>query len=301
MVDTTSTFKQDTVPAEPPATLHILSANPGKRRTEIIYLIWFLCTVPIQGAVVFNLSYDHANDVLLIGQSLVMGVGTLVLPVIFRHPSDRGLPITELYGFRFGIFLTIFAMLGGFIGTDPWYEVLHGHFAFNTEVNPNGVPLFMLFMTISVFAFYSVILGSLYRVITGLLSRTNTTLSADSIWRQCRAVHHPRATDAAGGNVRLRRSAAAELLLRQRRRHVGAERPHLRKLASRVVVVLYPLGHRTRRADAAADDRRIRLRHHRRADGPDGEYQSLCRTAFRRGQSRRPHAQRLKPRQLPRC
>ncbi len=183
MVDTTSTFKQDTAPAEPPATLHILSANPGKRRTEIIYLIWFLCTVPIQGAVVFNLSYDHANDVLLIGQSLVMGVGTLVLPVIFRHPADRGLPITELYGFRFGIFLTIFAMLGGFIGTDPWYEVLHGHFAFNTEVNPNGVPLFMLFMTISVFAFYSVILGSLYRVITGLLSRTNTTLSADSIWR----------------------------------------------------------------------------------------------------------------------
>lgn len=163
--------------------LRFLSENPGKRRTEIIYVIWFLCTVPIQGIVVFTLSYDRANDLLLIGQSLIMGVGTLLLPLIFRAPEDRGVPITELYGFRFGIFLTIFAMLGGFIGTDPWYEVLHGHFAFNTKVNPNGVPLFMLFMTISVFGFYSVLLGGLYRVITQLLSRTTGYLSHDSMVR----------------------------------------------------------------------------------------------------------------------
>jgi hypothetical protein len=71
-------------------------------------------------------------------------------------------------------------VLGGFIGTDPWYEVLHGHFAFNTQLNPNGVPLFMLPMTISVFGCYSVILGTLYRVITQLLDRTHSVLAHDT-------------------------------------------------------------------------------------------------------------------------
>lgn len=163
--------------------LRFLAANPGKRRTEIIYVIWFLVTVPIQGVVVMNMSYDSYNDFALLTQSAIMAVGTLVLPVIFRAPEDRGLPITQLYGFRMGVFLTIFAVLGGFIGTDPWYEVLHGHFAFNTNVNPNGVPLFMLFMTISVFGFYSVLLGGLYRVITQLLDRTNSSLGHDTLIR----------------------------------------------------------------------------------------------------------------------
>ena len=218
MVDTTSTFK-DTAPAELPATLHILSANPGKRRTEIIYLIWFLCTVLIQGAVVFNLSYDHANDV-LIGQSLVMGVGTLVLLVIFRHPSDRGLPITELYGFRFGIFLTIFAMLGGFIGTDPWYEVLHGHSRSTPRSTQRGA---------TVHAVYD---DQRVRVLFGdpglpvpchhrAAVPQNTTLSADSIWRHAVLCIILAPLMPLVETFASRRSAAAELLLRQRRRHVG--------------------------------------------------------------------------------
>lgn len=162
---------------------HWLSLNPGKRRAEIIYVVWFLISVPIQGLVVLNLSYDAPNDVPLLAQALVMGLGTLIWPLVFRAPEDRGLPLTELYGFRMGVFLTVWAVLGGFIGTDPWYEVLHGHFAFNTELNPNGVPLFMLPMTISVFGLYSVILGTLYRVVTQLLDRTGSILARDNWFR----------------------------------------------------------------------------------------------------------------------
>ncbi|MGV9860678.1 hypothetical protein ACWDTD_18780 [Gordonia sp. NPDC003425] len=162
---------------------HWLSANPGKRRTEIIYLIWFLIAVPIQGVVVMNLSYSHYNDPALLAQSIVMCAGTLILPLIFRAPEDRGLPLTQLYGFRMGCYLVIWAILGGFVGTDPWYEVLHGHFAFNTQYNPNGVPLFMLFMTVSVFGFYSVLLGTLYRVLTQLLDRTGGVASRDTMVR----------------------------------------------------------------------------------------------------------------------
>jgi len=166
-----------------PHTFHWLAANPGKHRTEIIYLLWFLLTVPVQAVVVLNLSYDRPNDPLLAGQALLMAAGTLVLPLIFRASVDRGLPMVDLYGFRMGVFLIIWAVLGGFIGTDPWYEVLHGHFAFNTAWNPNGVPLFMLPMSISVFGFYSVVLGTLYRVVTQLLDRVGGIIGRDTAFR----------------------------------------------------------------------------------------------------------------------
>lgn len=161
-------------------TWHWLSLNPGKRRTEIIYVVWFLISVPLQGLVVMNLSYDSPNDLPLLAQSLVMGLGTLIWPLIFRVSEDKGRPLTDLYGFRMGVFLTVWAVLGGFIGTDPWYEVLGGHFAFNTDLNPNGVPLFMLPMTISVFGLYTVILGTMYRVVVQLLDRTHSVLSHDT-------------------------------------------------------------------------------------------------------------------------
>jgi hypothetical protein len=185
MVTSGSTTTPDAFEGNAPSDekFHLLSANPGKRRTEIIYVVWFLISLPIQGLVTRNLSYDHPNDLPLLGQSLFMAVGTLVLPLVLRVPDDRGRPLRELYGFRMGVFLSIWAVLGGFIGTDPWYEVLHGHFAFNTELNPNGVPLFMLPMTISVFGCYSVILGTLYRVVTQLLERTHTVLARDTLVR----------------------------------------------------------------------------------------------------------------------
>jgi hypothetical protein len=162
---------------------HWLSANPGKRRTEIIYFFWYLLTAVSQVLTMQHLSYDKPNDLLLVSQATVAGLGTLLLPLLFRAHEDRGLPLRELYGFRMGVFLFIWAVMGGFIGTDPWYEVLHGHFAFNTTLNPNDVPLFMLPVTIATFGFYSVILGTLYRIITQLLGRTHTALSRDTFAR----------------------------------------------------------------------------------------------------------------------
>jgi len=178
--DTASKSRVEDVPA---ASWHWLSLNPGKRRTEIIYVVWFLVSVPVQGLVVMNLDLARPTDIPLLAQALVMGIGTLLWPLIFRVKEDKGRSLPDLYGFRMGLFLAIWAVLGGFIGTDPWYEVLHGHFAFNTELNPNGVPLFMLPMTISVFSFYSVILGTLYRVLAQLLNRTSTALALDTWWR----------------------------------------------------------------------------------------------------------------------
>lgn len=144
----------------------LLSSNPGKRAAEKWYLIFFLLTIPIQAFVnKKTLSYVHPNDLILIAKGVFMGVGAWGGSLLFRAREDRGKPFYEVYGFKIGCFLCIWAMIGGYLGTDPWYEVLHGHFAFNTEFNPNGVPFFMLPMTIAVFGAYVTILGVLFRVL----------------------------------------------------------------------------------------------------------------------------------------
>jgi len=163
--------------------VQILPHDPGKRRTEIVYVAWFLLTTPLQLWVMRHLSYTHYNDPLLLTMGLVMGLGTLVLPTLLRSASDISRPLRDLYSVRMGAYLTIWAVVGGFVGTDPWYSVLHGHFAFNTRLNPNGVPLFMLPMTVCVFSVYSVVLGALYRLIARGLNRVSLPLSSDSWWR----------------------------------------------------------------------------------------------------------------------
>lgn len=143
-----------------------LSPNPSKRAAERYYFIFFLVTVPIQLLVLRSLSFapGTSNDALLVTQGVILGVGAWGGSVIFRAPQDKGIPFFEVYGFKIGCFLAIWAMVGGYLGTDAWYEVLHGHFGFNTHLNPNGVPLFMLPMTIAVFGFYTVVLCALYRL-----------------------------------------------------------------------------------------------------------------------------------------
>lgn len=175
--DTTTAVSADPAAAE---KWHWLSLNPGKRRTEIIYVVWFLALIPVQVLVAKDLHFDKPNDLALNAQAVAMALGTLILPLVFRAADDKARPLRELYGFRMGVFLLIWGALGGLIGTDPFYEVLHAHYAFNTELNPNGVPLFMLPMTVGVFSLYTVILGTLYRILTQLLDRTNSVLARDT-------------------------------------------------------------------------------------------------------------------------
>jgi len=144
----------------------VLSPNPGKRAAEKWLFCWFLITIPFQGLLMKTLSWapGTSNDAILVPQGVIMGLGAWFGPLVLRAKEDKGKPFYEVYGFKLGCFLAIWAMVGGYLGTDPWYEVLHGHFAFNTSLNPNGVPLFFLPMTIAVFGFYTVVLGAMFRV-----------------------------------------------------------------------------------------------------------------------------------------
>ena len=143
----------------------ILSPNRGKRAAEIWFFLFLAVCIPVQTYITSKISYAHYNDLLLDAQGLVMGFGTWLGASLLRAKEDRAKPFYEVYGFKFGCFLFIWAAIGGYLGTEPWYSVLHGHFAFNTEFNPNNVPFFMLPMTIAVFGGYATFLGVIFRVV----------------------------------------------------------------------------------------------------------------------------------------
>lgn len=148
-----------------PERFTFLSTNPGKRVAEIWYLAAFAISMPFQGWVQSIATFAGPNDYLLIPMGIAMAVFAWGGATVIRASEDKGKPFWEVYGFKLGVFLFCWAVIGGYLGTDPWYEVLHGHFAFGTEVNPNGVPFYMLPMTISVFGAYCTVLGVLFRVV----------------------------------------------------------------------------------------------------------------------------------------
>lgn len=160
----------------------LLSSNPGKRAAERWYLIAFLISVPLQVYIGGHfLSYTHPNDILMSAEGLTMAVVSWGGSVIFRAAEDHGKPFYEIYGFKIGCFLFAWAFIGGYLGTAPWYEVLHGHFAFNTMFNPNGVPFFMLPQTISVFGAYTTVLCVLYRPVWRAYKALQLPATADGL------------------------------------------------------------------------------------------------------------------------
>jgi hypothetical protein len=153
----------------------LLSPNAGKRAAEKYYFCFFLVSLPVQAVITSHLSFAKGsyNDPVLLTMGILLGGGAWFGSLLFRARADRGRAFYEVYGFKLGCFLAVWAMVGGYLGTAPWYSVLHGHFAFNTQFNPNGVPLFFLPMTIAVFGFYTVVLGVLFRVIMRLIMRAH--------------------------------------------------------------------------------------------------------------------------------
>lgn len=144
----------------------ILSSNPAKRATELWLFLFFLGSMPFQIlASKHFFSYAHTNDVYLDTQGVLLGLGAWGGATFFSSRADKEHPFYDSHGFKLGLFLFVWACIGGYLGTGPWYEVLHGHFASNTTFNPNGVPFFMLPMTIAVFGFYTTILGVIFRLV----------------------------------------------------------------------------------------------------------------------------------------
>jgi cycloeucalenol cycloisomerase len=148
--------------------MRIWSDNPGKRRTQQVYLAYTPVWGAACGAVMLGGLADRWGDVAL----LTLGVGLWVIVLaggyVLRADEDRDLPWHRLYHAKLQAFVAVFAFIGNYFGTRYFYEVLDMHYGFRATVTLNDVPLFLYPLTAVYFTTYATLLDIALRASASL-------------------------------------------------------------------------------------------------------------------------------------
>jgi hypothetical protein len=149
----------------------LLSAHPGTRVTERYWLWYTPVWGGVMGAVMLSGAGDRWGDVELITMAVVLAAGALIGPVLLRPPSERGRPMHRSAAFKLGLSVTGFAFLLNYSQTPFFYDVLHMHYGFRTDVTIRNNPVALYILTIPYFATYAALCLVAYRCMRGALRR----------------------------------------------------------------------------------------------------------------------------------
>jgi cycloeucalenol cycloisomerase len=140
-----------------------LSSHPGKRAAERYWLFYTPIWGVIVGAVMLSGLGDHWGDLELITMATVLAAGALVGPLALRPASERNTPIHRSAAFKLGASVTGFAFLLNYSQTPFFFDVLHMHYGFRTDVTIRNNPVALYILTIPYFATYSALCLVAYR------------------------------------------------------------------------------------------------------------------------------------------
>jgi hypothetical protein len=148
-----------------------LSSHPGKRATERYWLLY----TPVWGAVIgiamLSGAADRWGDLELITMAVVLAAGALLGPIALRPAAERTRPIHHSAAFKLGASVTGFAFLLNYSQTPFFYDVLHMHYGFLTDVTIRNNPVALYILTIPYFATYCALCLVAYRWVARTLRR----------------------------------------------------------------------------------------------------------------------------------
>jgi hypothetical protein len=146
-----------------------LSSHPGKRATERYWLLYTPVWAGVAGLVMLSGAADHWKDGALLAFAFTLAAGAIVGPIVLRPESERGIPIHRTTAFKLGACVTAFSFLINYSQTPFFFDVLHMHYGFQTDVNIRNNPVALYVLTIPYFATYCVLCQAAYRRIAHLL------------------------------------------------------------------------------------------------------------------------------------
>src|SRR5688500_9252248 len=106
---------------------------------------------------------DQWGDLELITMATVLAAGALLGPIVLRPASERNMPIHRTAAFKLGASVTGFALLLNYSQTPFFYDVLHMHYGFRTDVTIRNNPVALYILTIPYFATYAALCLLAYR------------------------------------------------------------------------------------------------------------------------------------------
>lgn len=119
----------------------------------------------VAGAIMLAGIAERWGDVELMIFGVAMMLAAVVPPVAWPHTSERDVAILARTGFKMSLSVTAIAFLMNYFCTPYFFDVLHMHYGFDTQINIQNNPVFLYFTTVAYFATYSVLLCGAYRAL----------------------------------------------------------------------------------------------------------------------------------------
>ncbi len=150
--------------------IEFFSPNPSKRAVERYWLWYTPVWGALAGGVMLSGWAEEWGDGPLLAQGVLLALGAVLGPHWFCAPEDRGRPLRELSSVKLSLSVVGFAFLMNYFCTPFFFDVLHMHYGFQTQLNIQNVPLFLYFMTVAYFATYAALVMIGYRVVRSALA-----------------------------------------------------------------------------------------------------------------------------------
>lgn len=137
--------------------------NPAKARVEKIWLLYTPVWGVIVGAVMLTGWAERWGDLELLLLGGLLALGAVLIPVLAQGPAERARPLAEQTAVKLGVSVVGFAFGMNYLLTPYFFDVLHMHYGFATNINIENNPLFLYFITVPYFATYAALITIGYR------------------------------------------------------------------------------------------------------------------------------------------
>ncbi|MCA9533693.1 MAG: hypothetical protein KC593_08445 [Myxococcales bacterium] len=143
--------------------MSLLAEHPGKRAVERYWLMYTPVWGAISAVVMMGGFAERWGDLECMIYGVGLMLGAIVPPVLMRPPEERARPLLRTSGVKYGLSVAGLAFALNYSQTPYFYDVLHMHYGFRTELNIQNNPFFLYCVSVAYFSTYAVLCCMAYR------------------------------------------------------------------------------------------------------------------------------------------
>ncbi|MEZ4325638.1 MAG: hypothetical protein R3B40_10500 [Polyangiales bacterium] len=143
--------------------MSLLAEHPGKRAVERYWLLYTPVWGAISAVVMIGGFAEHWGDTACMIYGVVLMLGAIVPPVLLRPEEERGRPLWRTTSVKYGLSVTGLAFALNYSQTPYFYDVLHMHYGFKTQINIQNNPVFLYFVSVAYFSTYAALCCMAFR------------------------------------------------------------------------------------------------------------------------------------------
>ncbi len=157
-----------------------LSSNPGKRATERYWLLYTPVWGAISAVVMLGGFATRWGDLECMIYGVVLAAGAVAGPLVLRAPEERELPIHRTAAFKMCLSVTGLAFGLNYSQTPFFWDVLHMHYGFGTQINIQNNPVFLYLVSVAYFSTYAALCGIAFRALRRFAEGRSRALAASA-------------------------------------------------------------------------------------------------------------------------